>query len=174
MEKIGVRYMGKTEQGTEPNVIFLSGYLCSGKGTYCERNFKSYMKIGVSSIIKQIIGQATRKELQDTAHLDQQIVQRICQIIDGRFHPKNKYVIDGIRQVSIYKGITKYLREHNILYHRIWLEVPKQECQRRFELKSDGKENIDFEQAFQRDADLGLLDLEKNWKSTHCEVINNY
>jgi predicted kinase len=156
----------------KPQIIFIGGYLNSGKGTYCGRNLKQYIRIGVSDIIRQIIGQSTRKELQATSHLDKQVAQRICDIILTT--PSQKYVIDGIRQVSIYNTIRQVLSDNMIMWECVWLEVPIEECKRRFLAKSDSKENISFEEAFQRDKDLGLLDLEKSWKRNQCTIIKNY
>lgn len=157
-----------------PQILFLGGYLCSGKGTYIERILSpvGYETITVSSIVKQIVGLSTRKELQDTAHLDKQIIDRIVGILEA--NPHQKFVIDGIRQPSIFWKLQGRLST-DIVYRLIWLEVSKDECKRRFEAKNDGKENISFEEAFDRDASLGLLELENIWKTKfHCQVIKNY
>ena len=156
----------------QSQIIFIGGYLNSGKGTYCNRHYKEYVRIGVSDIIRQIIGQSTRKELQATAHLDKQVAKRICEIIDA--NSSTKFIIDGIRQVSIFTSIIKHLDKKNIAFENIWLDVPIEECKRRFLAKNDGKENISFEEAFERDKNLGILDLERYWKAHRCTIIKNY
>lgn len=168
MEKIGVEYM----ESKVREIKFVSGYLCCGKGTYCSRNLNGYIRIGVSDIIRQIIGQSTRKELQATSHLDKQVAERIYEIIAAS--AKHKFVIDGIRQPSIYKMTRQWLSDHMIPWECIWLEVPIEECKRRFLAKQDAKENISFELAFERDKNLGLLELEKLWKKNQCTIIKNY
>lgn len=155
-------------------VIFLSGYLSSGKGTCCDKYFKNYMRIGVSGIIKNIIGKSTRKELQDTAHLDQEVILKLIEVIEGNF--SNHLIIDGIRQPSIYIALQQYLVANNIAYECVWLQVPIEVCKKRFEYRKQGtdKENISFEQAFDRDKDLGLLQLEQLWKENECAILKNY
>jgi len=169
MEKTGAKHMEKSFDG-KPQVIFLGGYLCSGKGTYCDRILQEYTRIGVSDIVKQIIGKATRKELQDTAHLDSEVGNRIIDILTA--NPTTKFVIDGIRQRTIYWRIKNFLDiESERLYQLIWLDVSIEECKRRFEAKHDGKENISFEKAFENDKALGLLELEKIWRTHHCTIV---
>lgn len=160
----------------KPRVVFISGYLCSGKSQFIKTTFRwmygnVYKQIIVSSIVKEIIGKSTRSELQDTEHLDVTIAGQIMNMID--YGPYSYIVIDGIRQPSIFKHIESYLQDSGISYQCIWLSVPIGECERRFLAKNDGKENISFEQAFENDKKLGLLELEQLWKQNNCTVINN-
>lgn len=155
------------------SVVFVSSYLCGGKSTYCQDHLSDYKRISVSDVIKTMIGKDTRKELQDTADLDVKIAATICTIIAKDLVGKVKVVVDGIRQPSIYGYIKQWCDELELGTKTIWLEVPIGVCKQRFDAKNDGKENISFIQAFQRDADLGLLDLEKFWKENNCTIINN-
>lgn len=172
MERIGVRHM-ENEKSGNPQIIFVGGYLNSGKGTYCANTLKHYVRIGVSDIIRGIIGQSTRKELQDTAHLDIRIAQSICHTICT--NTSMKYVIDGIRQKSIFDRIENFITAIGITSYRcIWLDTSLEECKKRFLAKVDNtKENISFESAFDRDKSLGILQLEQHWKENKCIVIKN-
>jgi len=156
------------------DVIFLSGYICSGKHTFSKQSLPDHTPIVVSDIVKSITGKVTRKELQDTANLDTEIAQRICDIIND--NPLKQYVVDGIRQRSIYEYIKVFCKGLDLYTAEIWLNVPIEVCKARFEWTRQGtnKENISFERAFERDKQLGLLDLEQLWKQNHCIIVNNF
>lgn len=153
------------------HVTFVSGYICSGKSRYGKQNPEA-ITISVSGIIKEIIKANTRKELQATAHLDYDISQKLMDVVEGEFG--QQLIIDGIRQVSIFNSVQVHLDQLGIEWKCVWIEVPIEICKKRFEAKNDGKENISFEEAFERDKQLGLLDLKQLWKENNCTIINNY
>lgn len=153
-------------------VIFLSGYLCSGKTTYYRNNYKGYTRLGVSDIVREITGKSTRKELQDTAELDVAIAKKIVDIL-AEF-PNTNFVIDGIRQLTIFTYIAISLASLGThVFENVWLDVSLEECERRFLAKNDGKENISFKEAFENDKKLGLLELERYWKDNHVTIVKN-
>lgn len=152
----------------KPQVVFVTGYLCAGKGTYCEKVLKEYTRITVSDIVRRISGAVTRKELQDTAHFDELIVKEICDILLA--NPRSRFAIDGIRQRSVYDGIVRHVSE-NLFYQTIWLDTPIEECKKRFETRKDRKDNITFEEAFDRDNKLGLDELRLYLKKLRCIMI---
>lgn len=160
-------------------VRFVSGYLCSGKGTYCKKT--GLPVISVSGIVKLLVGSATRAELQDSAHLANIITAHIkerlwlaLEIANGVRTDNNEpeVIVDGVRQPEIFQSLIEWLNGLGWLYTLVWIETPKDDCRRRFLAKNDGKENVSFEDAFDRDAKLGLLDLERRWRENHgCIVI---
>jgi hypothetical protein len=160
----------------KPHVIFLGGYLCSGKGTFIKDNLFNHHHIAVSSIVRSIVKASTRAELQDTAHLDKVIGQRIVDAMANEYKRDGtkQFVVDGIRQLSIYTFVSITLANWKWTCENVWLEVSIGECKRRFEAKNDtAKENISFEQAFENDKKLGLLQLEDFWKTTYdCTLPN--
>ena len=155
--------MIKTEK-----VVLLFGKICSGKSTYADAlcYITKAKRITVSDIVKRVSGKVSRSELQNTAHMDQDICHELC-------HEINKYdkvVIDGIRQYSIVLGLAAEFGLENL--DLIWLEVPDDVRKYRFYDISISKDDITFEDADARDEKLGLLELQDKLKDSYI-IINN-
>lgn len=147
-------------------VLFLFGEICSGKSTY--RPDGSSMRIEVSKLVREVAKATTREQLQDTAHLDSLIADRLIEelwtyvthVFDQNNTPQY-LIIDGIRQYSILRRLEQYIdkQQPNLTIEYKWLEVDRQERKRRFEARKDSKDTISFEQAEKRDIQLGLSKL---------------
>ena len=149
-------------------IVLLFGKICSGKSTYADAlcYVTKAKRITVSDIVKRVSGKVSRSELQNTAHLDQEIHHELCQEIDKY----EKVVIDGIRQYSIVLGL---VAEYGIdTVDMIWLEVPDEIRKYRFYDRAISKDDITFEEADARDEKLGLLELQNKLKDSYS-IINN-
>lgn len=149
-------------------IVLLFGKICSGKSTYA--NALSYItkakRITVSDIVKRVSGKASRSELQDTAHMDQDICYELC----CEINKYDKVVIDGIRQYTIVTGLVAEYGLENI--DLVWLEVPDDVRKYRFYDRAVSKDDITFEEADARDEKLGLKELQENLKNSYI-IINN-
>ena len=155
--------MIKTER-----IVLLFGKICSGKSTYADAlcYITKAKRITVSDIVKRVSGKISRSELQNTAHMDQEIIKELCVEINKY----NKVVIDGIRQHSIVLGLSAEYGLSNI--DMIWLEVPDEIRKYRFRDRAISKDDITFEEADARDEKLGLKELADSLKNTNT-IINN-
>ena len=149
-------------------IVLLFGKICSGKSTYA--NALSYItkakRITVSDIVKRVSGKVSRSELQNTAHMDQDICHELCQEINKY----DKVVIDGIRQYTIVLGLAAEYGLENL--DLVWLEVPDDVRRYRFHDRAISKDDITFEEAVLRDESLGLNELQDKLKDSYI-VINN-
>lgn len=149
-------------------IVLLFGKICSGKSTYA--NALSYItkakRITVSDIVKRVSGKASRSELQNTAHMDQDICHELCQEINKY----NKVVIDGIRQYTIVMGLAAEYGLENL--DLVWLEVPDDVRKYRFHDRAISKDDITFEEADARDESLGLKELQDKLKDSYI-IVNN-
>jgi cytidylate kinase len=149
-------------------IVLLFGKICSGKSTYA--NALSYItkakRITVSDIVKRVSGKASRSELQNTAHMDQDICHELCQEINKY----NKVVIDGIRQYTIVMGLAAEFGLENL--DLVWLEVPDDVRKYRFHDRAISKDDITFEEADARDESLGLKELQDKLKDSYI-IVNN-
>lgn len=149
-------------------IVLLFGKICSGKSTYADAlcYITKAQRITVSDIVKRVSGKASRSELQNTAHMDQDICHELCQEINKY----DKVVIDGIRQYSIVLGLAAEFGLENI--DLIWLEVPDEVRKYRYYDRAVAKDDIGFEEADKRDEKLGLLELQDKLKDSYI-IINN-
>jgi cytidylate kinase len=149
-------------------IVLLFGKICSGKSTYA--NALSYItkakRITVSDIVKRVSGKASRSELQNTAHMDQDICHELCQEINKY----NKVVIDGIRQYTIVMGLVAEYGIENL--DLVWLETPDDVRKYRFHDRAISKDDITFEEADLRDESLGLKELQDKLKDLYITVNN--
>lgn len=149
-------------------IVLLFGKICSGKSTYAHA--LSYItkakRITVSDIVKRVSGKATRSDLQNTAHMDQDICHELCQEINKY----DKVVIDGIRQYTIVLGLAAEYGLENL--DLVWLEVPDDVRKYRFHDRAISKDDITFEEADARDEKLGLKELQEKLKDSYI-IINN-
>ena len=146
-------------------LVLVLGRLCSGKGTYCasyvERDFHH---IATSDVVKSVSGAFTRSDLQNTKSLDVKIADALIALANQY----ERVVIDGIRQSSIIRAIEKEIPHVQL----VWLEADTTIRKQRFEQRKDRKDNITFEQAEQGDDNLGLSQVESDYKSK-CKIIHN-
>lgn len=156
-------------------IVLLFGKICSGKSTYADAlcYITKAKRITVSDIVKRVSGKASRSELQNTTHLDQDICYELCQEINKY----DKVVIDGIRQYTIVTGL---IAEYGLdAIDMVWLEVSDEERRNRFSDRSDAfgtgpasKDDIAFEEADLRDEKLGLKELQDKLKDSYI-IVNN-
>ena len=149
-------------------IVLLFGKICSGKSTYADAlcYVTKAKRITVSDIVKRVSGKISRSELQNTAHMDQDICHELCYEINKY----DKVVIDGIRQHTIVLGLSTEYGLSNI--DMIWLEVPDEILKYRFHDRAISKDDITFEEADARDERLGLKELAESLKKTYT-IINN-
>lgn len=146
-------------------VIAVCGPVCCGKTTWCKEQIgdssNSYIK--VSDIVKELSKAQTREELQNTKHLDLEIAQSLHKQVDSLLEMSDVVYIDGIRQVSIYD----YLLTQYPTIELIWVEVPYEEREARYNSRADLRDSgISFEQANKRDFELGLTEIRALFNST--------
>ena len=155
--------MIKTER-----ITLLFGKICSGKSTYADAlcYITKAKRITVSDIVKRVSGKVSRSELQNTAHMDVEIIKELC----AEINKYDKVVIDGIRQYTIVLGLFAEYDMSNI--SMIWLEVPNDIRNYRFHDRAVSKDDITFEDADARDEKLGLLELQDKLKDSYI-IINN-
>ncbi len=149
-------------------IVLLFGKICSGKSTYADAlcYVTKAKRITVSDIVKRVSGKISRSELQNTAHMDQEICKELCVEINKY----DKIVIDGIRQYSIVLGLAA---EYGIAQlDFLWLEVPDDIRKYRFYDRAISKDDITFEEADARDEKLGLLELQNKLKDSYI-IVNN-
>ena len=149
-------------------IVLLFGKICSGKSTYADAlcYVTKAKRITVSDIVKRVSGKASRSELQNTAHMDQDICHELCQEINKY----DKVVIDGIRQYTIVTGLVSEYGLENL--DLIWLEVPDATRRYRFYDRAISKDDITFEAADERDEKLGLKELQDKLKDSYI-IVNN-
>ena len=149
-------------------IVLLFGKICSGKSTYADAlcYVTKAKRITVSDIVKQVSGKVSRSELQNTAHMDQDICHELCQEINKY----DKVVIDGIRQYTIVTGLVSEYGLENL--DLIWLEVPDATRRYRFYDRAISKDDITFEAADERDEKLGLKELQDKLKDSYI-IVNN-
>lgn len=145
-------------------IVLVCGNLCSGKGHYCATYFPKYHKIEVSSVVKSLIKSEKRSDLSTTKHLDQQIVG----IINRQIEHYEKVVVDGIRQMSILKGIQQ--EWGSFIKDIIWLDVPQEILKSRFEKRNAGKDDMSFDKALQSDKALGVGEVEDYIRNHHRSI----
>jgi len=151
-----------------PPITLLFGKICSGKSTFAEAlSYVTKAKhITVSDIVKSLSGLHTRSGLQLTQHLDEAIAAELVRQIKAY----DKVIIDGIRQKSIVEWLINEFGDSKI--KMIWLEVPDHTRKYRFEDRVVAKDDLTFEMADRRDADLGLLELQAALQNEYT-IINN-
>jgi predicted kinase len=150
-----------------PRIVLVFGKLCSGKGTYCANQYPDRVHIVTSNVVRQVSGAATRDRLQDTKQLDQAIAAELINQTKLALGTGRDVVIDGIRQRSIVEWITKEFGVDNVGI--VWLDVPREELQRRYLNRKDAKDTQAFDQAYAKDEELGLAELHP-WLNANLKV----
>lgn len=149
-------------------IVLLFGKICSGKSTYADAlcYVTKAKRITVSDIVKRVSGKVTRSELQQTQDLDTDIAAELINEISKY----DKVVVDGIRQDTIVWHIANHFGMDAI--DMVWLEVPDEIRKHRFYDRVVAKDDISFEEADQRDVELGLERVAEVFKSWYI-IINN-
>lgn len=156
-------------------IIFVSGRLCAGKNTYCSTFLPSISEhIIVSDIVRSIVNNNDRYSLQNTADLDVVIASHI--VAKAISSSKPFILIDGCRQLSIYRAVPNMIKKHyngQCEFDLVWLQSPFEVRKRRFLYRAAQKDKgIVFEEAEKRDDKLGLKEFELHALECGC-VINN-
>ena len=82
----------------------------------------------------------------------------------------DKVVIDGIRQCSIVRKLVSLYGEDRV--DQIWLEVPDEIRKYRFNDRMLSKDDSTFEQANEKDQQLGLGELQTKLKKSYSIIYN--
>jgi dephospho-CoA kinase len=135
-------------------ITFVCGQLCSGKTHYSKAlaALVDGVFIEVGDIVREIKQTEDRKQLQDSKHLYEQIVENLIRKMP--LSDVKQYIISGVRQ----KEILKHFPEATLL----WIECPKKERKKRYKERARQGDAISFKEAEQGDVDLGILDV-KNY-----------
>lgn len=149
-------------------IVIVMGKMCSGKGTYCAPYTKNgYHHIGASSIVKKLTGLSDRKDLQDTKHLEIEIGDEIIRQVGKH----DRVIIDGIRQVEIVDRLVDEIGDENI--EMVWLDVPDNVRQARYETRGDARDTETFDDAAARDVKLGVDAVESKYRK-RSNIVKHY
>ena len=145
-------------------ITYLCGRICSGKSTYRSE----VRRLMVSDIVRNVVRSNDREKLQNSMHLDEQILEGLSICIDYDIEMGvEELIIDGIRQPSILdKLIVMYPGEV------VWLEVPLEERKRRYEARGAEKDTEPFEVADNKAIELECQKIYSIF-SKQLKVINN-
>lgn len=149
-------------------IVLLFGRICSGKSTYAEAlcYVTKAKRITVSDIVRQVSGKTTRSELQQTQSLDFDIATELI----AEIMKYERVVVDGIRQDTIVWHLVNEFGSQSI--DMIWLDVPDEVRKHRFYDRVIAKDDLSFEEADQRDDQLGLGRVAEVFKSWYIKVNN--
>jgi hypothetical protein len=146
-------------------ITYLCGRICSGKSTYRPEA----RRLMVSDIVRNVVNSNDRERLQNSMHLENDILEGLSMCIDYDIEMDvQELIIDGIRQPSILKRLsTVYPGEV------VWLEVPLEERKRRYEARGAEKDTEPFEVADNKPIELECQNIYDTFK-TKLFIINNY
>ncbi len=132
-------------------ITFVCGQLCSGKTHYSKAlaALVDGVFIEVGDIVREIKQTSDRKQLQDSKHLHEQIVEKLIRKMP--LSDVKQYVVSGVRQ----KEILKHFPEATLL----WIECPKKERKKRYKERARQGDVVTFKEADQGDVDLGILEV---------------
>ena len=145
-------------------ITYLCGRICSGKSTYRPEA----RRLMVSDIVRNVVRSNDREKLQNSMHLDEQILEGLSICIDYDIEMGvEELIIDGIRQPSILDKLT-------VMYpgEVVWLEVPLEERKRRYEARGAEKDTEPFEVADNKAIELECQKIYSIF-SKQLKVINN-
>jgi dephospho-CoA kinase len=133
-------------------ITFVCGQLCSGKTLYSEtlREIDKGVYIEVGNLVRRWKETQDRKELQDSKHLLNKIVNYIKS--DAKAF-SGQIVVSGVRQ----KEILEAFPEATLL----WIECPTETRKKRYLDRQREGDTQTFEEAEQGDIDLGILEVKK-------------
>ena len=145
-------------------IIYLCGRICSGKSTYRPEA----RRLMVSDIVRNVVNSNDRERLQNSMHLENDILDVLAMCIDYDMEMGvEELIIDGIRQPSILERLSaEYPGEI------VWLEVPLEERKRRYEARGAEKDTEPFEVADNKPIELECQRIFSIFKE-QLTVINN-
>ena len=145
-------------------ITYLCGRICSGKSTYRPEA----RRLMVSDIVRNVVRSNDREKLQNSMHLDEQILEGLSICIDYDIEMGvEELIIDGIRQPSILKRLSAVYGGEIV-----WLEVPLEERKRRYEARGAEKDTEPFEVADNKAIELECQKIYSIF-SKQLKVINN-
>lgn len=145
-------------------ITYLCGRICSGKSTYRSE----VRRLMVSDIVRNVVRSNDREKLQNSMHLDEQILEGLSICIDYDIEMGvEELIIDGIRQPSILKRLSAVYGGEIV-----WLEVPLEERKRRYESRGAEKDTEPFEVADNKAIELECQKIYSIFKE-QIKVINN-
>ena len=146
-------------------ITYLCGRICSGKSTYRP----DARRLMVSDIVRNVVRSNDREQLQNSMHLENDILHGLALCIDYDIERDvQELIIDGIRQSSILERLSaEYPGEV------VWLEVPLEERKRRYETRKDAKDTESFEVADNKAIELECQKIFSIFKD-QLTVVHNY
>lgn len=150
----------------KPIISVYNGPIASGKSTICKNivsRIDKHVHISVSSIVKSLQEHAvTREELQNTKTLFNEIGDLLIERVSQQIDEGNSVMVDGFRQVQPLQKLTEWAMVNDIEIALYWVDVPKHERARRYldRHKDELGDVMSYNQAHQRDVDLGLNQVE--------------
>lgn len=155
------------------NIICISGETGAGKSTFIEKHFPDMHRLSVSSIVRKITKKEKRTDLASTGHLHKKISSALNKEIAKIQSDGHRVVVDGIRQVEIFKMIES--RFGGVEF--VWLNVPKEVREDRIKRREAKRDKgILFADLEKLDEELGLPALKEYMmnKIVNISVIENY
>ncbi len=146
-------------------ITYLCGRICSGKSTYRSE----VRRLMVSDIVRNVVRSNDRERLQNSMHLENDILHGLAMCIDYDMEMGvQELIIDGIRQPSILERLSAVYPGEIV-----WLEVPLEERKRRYEARGAEKDTEPFEVADNKPIELECQNIYDTFK-TKLLIINNY
>lgn len=146
------------------NITYLCGRICSGKSTYRPEA----RRLMVSDIVRNVVRSNDRERLQNSMHLENDILHGLAMCIDYDMEMGvQELIIDGIRQPSILERLSAVYPGEIV-----WLEVPLQERKRRYEARGAEKDTEPFEVADNKPIELECQKIYDNYRE-QLQVIYN-
>lgn len=152
-------------------IRFVCGEICSGKSTIAKEMAatQNLYFIEVSDIVKGLLKSASREQLQKSGYLESQIVLEIS-IILSDIRAEGKYdgfVISGVRQRGIINCLESLQSMYTFFYH--WIDIDEEtrfeRYMKRGDLAKDKLTRDGFEEAQNRDNELGIQEVKKYIKN---------
>ncbi len=146
-------------------ITYLCGRICSGKSSYRPE----VRRLMVSDIVRNVVRSNDRERLQNSMHLENDILHGLAMCIDYDMEMGvQELIIDGIRQPSILERLSAVYPGEIV-----WLEVPLEERKRRYEARGAEKDTEPFEVADNKPIELECQNIHDTFK-TKLFIINNY
>ena len=145
-------------------ITYLCGRICSGKSTYRPEA----RRLMVSDIVRNVVRSNDRERLQNSMHLENDILDGLAMCIDYDIEMDvEELIIDGIRQPSILERLSAVYPGEIV-----WLEVPLEERKRRYEARGAEKDTEPFEVADNKPIELECQKIYSIF-SKQLKVVNN-
>ena len=145
-------------------ITYLCGRICSGKSTYRPE----VRRLMVSDIVRNVVNSNDRERLQNSMHLENDILHGLAMCIDYDMEMGvQELIIDGIRQPSILERLSAVYPGEIV-----WLEVPLEERKRRYEARGAEKDTEPFEVADNKPIELECQKIYSIF-TEQLKVINN-